>query len=53
MTDEFELYKCKTLIGFLMRRNQDVSLALQNYPKSVYKEALKEMKLKNKQGKKK
>jgi hypothetical protein len=51
MTDEYELYKCKSLIKSLLRRNQDTKLALQNYSKAVYNESMKQLKKEEKEKK--
>lgn len=49
MTNEYCIYKCKSLIKSLIRRNQDTKLALQNYSKVIYKESMKQLKKEEKE----
>lgn len=43
LNDEFAVFKCYTLIRMLKKTNQDLELALKNYPKNVYEEAVKKL----------
>ena len=40
-TNDFDIFKCVTLIRMLKKRNQDPQLALKNYSQRVYEVALK------------
>jgi hypothetical protein len=46
MTDDYETYKCKTLIQMLIKRQQNPVMALEIYNRMIFDEAMKGLNLK-------
>ncbi len=40
MAREYELYKCRTLVRWLIRHHQPTERALEIYPKTIYQEVI-------------
>ena len=47
MCKEFEIYKCKYLIKWLIDHNQPKERALEVYSKQIYNQSIKEVLIKN------
>lgn len=47
MCKSFEIYKCRTLILMLIKRNQNPERAKECYSEKIYKKALKQLEIEN------